>query len=233
MLFRSRVENLGATALPVRVLGELIWVRTAPLAAGAEPPDVPVAPDGLTDPGLARSYIERDWACHWTRAMENMLDSAHLPFVHARTIGKPMRRRMRDGSRISIDWDETSFGGRARAGLDGGQSPAVLSFYRPNMMELAIPVPGRRLRIHAVVIPSTPGRTRLIVVGSRDFARWGGFDPLFAWLNGRIADEDRAVVESAGPDETPTLDSEASVGADRATLQFRRYYYETLRPSRA
>ena len=223
----AKQDLLGAQALPVRQLGDLIWVFTGVGAA----PDEPTPPDGLTAGGLSRTYLIRDWACHWTRAMENMLDSPHLPFVHRRTIGRVYRRRMKPGSRMDITWRDTPTGGRATAGLDGEANGAFLEFFRPNVMALTIPIPGRHLRIHALVIPTEAGRTRLIVAGSRDFARLGLLDPGFNWMNGRIADEDRAVVESSGPDETPPPGAERSVATDKATLQFRKYYYETLRGS--
>ena len=225
----AKRDLLAAQALPVRQLGELIWVFTEPGAA----PDEPVSPDGLTAPGLSRTYLSRDWACHWTRAMENMLDSPHLPFVHRRTIGRIYRRRMTETSRMDITWEDTPTGGRATAALDGDANGAFLEFFRPNVMALTIPIPGRHLRIYALVIPTEPGRTRLIVAGSRDFARLGLLDPGFNWMNGRIADEDQAVVESSGPDETPPPGAERSVATDRATLRFRKYYYETLRESAA
>ena len=81
--------------------------------------------------------------------------------------------------------------------------------------------------------PAEAGRTRLTVVASRDFARSPLLEPLFRWINGRIADEDKAVVESSGPQEVPPAARERSVGSDRATLQFRRYYDSQLRGSRA
>ena len=217
--------QLGAQALPVRVLGDLVWVRTAPGPA----PDEPVAPDGLTAPGLSRVYVNRLWDCHWTRAMENMLDSPHLPFVHRRTIGRAYRRRMTPESRMEIVWEDTPAGGIARANLDGDHNPAFLEFFRPNIMALNIPIPGKHLRIHALVVPAEAGKTRLTVVGSRDFARLPVLDPWFAWMNGLIADEDRAVVESSGRSEVPPAASEHSVATDRATLQFRKYYYDELR----
>lgn len=221
----ARCENLSAAALPVREIGEMIWVYTRP---GASPPE-PVVPDGLTEPILTRTYIERDWACHWTRAMENMLDSPHLPFVHRNTIGRPYRRQMTPTSRMDIRWEDTDFGGRAWASLDGHESGGWLDFYRPNIMALNIPIPGRHLRIHALVVPGESGRTRLTVVASRDFLQFALFEPVFRWMNGRIADEDRAVVESSGPSEVPRAAEERSVGSDRATLQFRRYYDAELR----
>jgi len=225
----ARCETLGATAIPVREIGDLVWVYTHPKAMDVPEP---VVPESLTDPTLTRTYIARDWACHWTRAMENMLDSPHLPFVHSRTIGRAYRRAMTPSSRMEIGWEDTSFGGRASASLDGAASAGLLEFYRPNVMVLHIPIPGRRLRIHALVVPAEAGRTRLLVVASRDFARLPVFEPLFRWMNGRIADEDQAVVESSGPLEVPLAGQEHSVGSDRATLQFRRYYDSQLRGGR-
>ena len=54
----ARLEVLGAQALPVRQLGELIWVYTAP---GERSPPEPVVPDSLTSPDLSRIYVERSW----------------------------------------------------------------------------------------------------------------------------------------------------------------------------
>ncbi len=225
----AKTARLGAQALPIRQIGDLVWVYTA---AGAEHVPEPSVPAGLADPGLARCYVERLWACHWTRAMENMLDSPHLPFVHRRTIGGSMRARMTARSRLEVEWEDRPWGGVSRANLDGERNEAFLEFHRPNMMSLHIPIPGKILGIHALVIPADTGATRLLVVGSRSFLRWPILGPLFGRLNGAIAAEDRAVVESSGPDEVPPPGEEPSVATDRATLQFRKYYYETLRPSR-
>ena len=226
----ARLERLGAIALPVRVIGDLVWVYTG---LNTEAAGEPVVPEGLSSPDLSRIYVSRDWTCHWTRAMENMLDSPHLPFVHRRTIGRTYRRRMTDTSRMDITWEDRPWGGRSQASLDGVGGGGHLEFFRPNVMALTIPIPKRRLQIFALVIPAKAGETRLIVAASRDFARARWLNPLFAWSNGRIADEDKAVVESSGSDETPALGIEPVVGTDRATLQFRKYYWETLRGSAA
>jgi phenylpropionate dioxygenase-like ring-hydroxylating dioxygenase large terminal subunit len=226
---RARLETLCATALPVRVIGDLVWIYTAPCA---DPPE-PVAPEALADPRMVRSYVTRTWRCHWTRAMENMLDSPHLPFVHKRSIGAGLKRRMQPTSTMEITWEATDFGGTARASLDGRDGGGVLEFHRPNMMTLSIPTRSRRLSIHALVLPVDNETTQLTVCGSRNFLRSRLLNPLFSALNARIADEDRAIVESCGVAEAPPASAEHSVGSDLATLQFRRYYYETLRGSAA
>lgn len=226
----AKLDQLGATAIPVRVLGDMVWVFTAP---GREAPVEPVAPEGLIRPDLSRTYISRVWTCHWTRAMENMLDSPHLPFVHRRTIGKPLLRRMTPASQMEITWEDQPWGGRASARLDGVDGGGVLEFFRPNVMALTIPIPGRHFRIHALVIPVSETQTRLVVATSRSFARMGLLDAAFRMSSARIADEDKAVVESSPAGAIPPAGQERSVKTDRATLQFRKYYHEVLAGSAA
>ena len=226
----AKRDQLGATALPTRILGDMVWIYTAPgHVAQAEP----VAPEGLVASGLSRTYVSRLWDCHWTRAMENMLDSPHLPFVHRTTIGKPLVRRMSPQSSMDVVWEDTPWGGRASAHLDGVDGGGVLEFFRPSMMALTIPIPNRHFRIHALVVPAGAGKTQLTVVASRGFLRSGIFDPLFRTSSAKIADEDKAVLESSPPGEVPPAAQERSVRTDRATLQFRKYYYDELRGSAA
>lgn len=226
----AKIEQLGATALPTRIMGDMVWVYTAP---GREALAEPIAPDGLVAPGLSRTYVTRLWDCHWTRAMENMLDSPHLPFVHRKTIGKSLLRRMTPQSSMDIVWEDTPWGGRASAHLDGLDGGGVLEFFRPNVMALTIPIPNRHFRIHALVMPAGEGKTQLTVVTSRGFLRAGVFDPMFRLSSAKIADEDKAVVESSPKGAVPPSGEERSVKTDRATLQFRKYYHDVLAASAA
>lgn len=226
----AKRDILGAIPVPVREIGGLIWVYTAP---GASAPSEPAPPEGMTGAHFTRIYLERIWSCHWTRAMENMLDSPHLPFVHRATIGRDYRSRMTTSSRMEVTWTETPEGGLARAILDGVDNGGVLEFRKPNIMVLHIPIPGRHFRIHALVIPVDAKTTRMALVGSRDFARARLFNPFFTRSNLRILNEDRAVVESSQPTEIPPPGQERSVRTDQATLAFRKYYFDALKPSRA
>ncbi|MCB1691805.1 MAG: aromatic ring-hydroxylating dioxygenase subunit alpha [Pseudomonadales bacterium] len=224
----AKRSQLNATSLPARVIGDLVWVYTSPLGQPAESPQVP---EGLDEAGLTRTYITRTWHCHWTRAMENMLDSPHLPFVHRRSIGRGLARKMKPDSRMDISWEDTSFGGRSIALMDGVDGGGRLEFFRPNVMALTIPMPGRHFRIHALVIPVNESETRLVVATSRNFLRPRLFNLLFQSSSRKIADEDRAVVESSPPGEVPPPGHEQSVATDKATLKFRHYYHRVLRHS--
>ncbi len=226
----AKREHLFAHALPSRVIGDLVWVY----ADAAEPnPPEPQVPDGLTLPTVTRTYLEVNWAAHWTRVMENMLDSPHVPFVHRGTIGRPMQGYLTPETRMDISWDERPYGGRSHMVLSNRPEAnlAFLDFYRPNIMALHIPIPGKHFRMHAICVPEAKDRTRLLVIGSRDFATPRFLNPLFNFMNGRIAAEDKAVVESSPPGAVPRPAEEVSVASDRATLRFRKYYFAHLHES--
>ena len=96
-------------------------------------------------------------------------------------------------------------------------------------MALNIPIPGKLFRLHAFCVPLEENRTRMIIVGARDFATSALLDPVFNRQYRRILDEDEAVVCSSRPPEVPPASEEHSVATDRGTLRFRRYYYDQLR----
>ena len=100
-------------------------------------------------------------------------------------------------------------------------------------MVLKIPIPGKHFRINAFCVPVSAQQTRMIIVGSRDFATLSLLDPFFARSNAKILAEDEVVLTSSDPPEVPEPGAERSVASDAPTLAFRKYYFQTLRPSRA
>jgi phenylpropionate dioxygenase-like ring-hydroxylating dioxygenase large terminal subunit len=226
----AKREQLGAVAVPARELGGLLWVYTAP---GATAPTEPSPPVSLTRTDLGHTYTVAEWATHWTRAMENMLDSPHVPFVHRATIGRDQRKRMTRDSRMTMRWEATDFGGHIGMTLDDQPEVMLLEFHKPNLMLLKIPIPGRLFRMHAICVPVGPRATRMIVVGARDFATSSLLNPFFKKSNDKILFEDQAVLESSEPPEVPPAGDERSVASDRPTLQFRKYHFDVLKPSAA
>jgi phenylpropionate dioxygenase-like ring-hydroxylating dioxygenase large terminal subunit len=177
-------------------------------------------------------FVSR-WHAHWTRAMENMLDMPHLPFVHRTTIGVTLAGRVRPGSEMQVNYEPTADGGLIRATLDGQADDGWLEFIKPNRMTLHIPVPRRRLILHVFCVPEDEGRTRMIILSARDFARWLPIGPLLNWFNARVALQDQSVVETSLPAEVPLASLERSVASDKPTLAFRKYYLDVLRSPRA
>lgn len=226
----AKLENYSAMALPVREIGNLLWVYSD-VARSAAPPE-PTIPDALTNDTLAFTYLQVEWKAHWTRAMENMLDSPHVPFLHATTIGRFVRPHLKPNSRMNVEWTDTEFGGETHSNIDGSHdSGAKLQFFKPNMMVLHIPVPKQIFRMHSFCIPIDHERVRMIVVGARSFARFSLLNYYFNHSNAKIAEQDRVVVESSDPVIIPPPGHEQSVRTDKATLRFRKYYFDELAKS--
>jgi phenylpropionate dioxygenase-like ring-hydroxylating dioxygenase large terminal subunit len=226
----AKRKRLGAIALPVRERDGVLWLRTAPGAASEEPPPIDSLARGLRL--CAQSF---HWRAHWTRVMENMLDSPHVAFVHRRTFGGPIARMLagRPDARMDIDWEPHAHGAMIAASVEGEPRPAALNYVFPDLMELTLDFRGRLFRLLAVCIPVAERETRLTLITARGFLRPPLFDFLFNRVNRRIAEEDRAIVESSIPPWVPLGGEEVSVRTDAATLAFRRLYRERLLGSRA
>jgi phenylpropionate dioxygenase-like ring-hydroxylating dioxygenase large terminal subunit len=212
--------------VPVRELASQLWIFTAP---GADAPSEPQVHEALLRPGVRVSGFAVEWKTHWTRAMENMLDWPHLPFVHTKTIGRSMVGQ--SASRMDITWDEEPWGARTRIAIDGKAQEASLDLRWPNQMNLHISPPGKLMIMMVACVPVDGERTRLLVTMARDFMTSPIFDPFFHWANARIASEDKEVVESSFPVEIPPPGEERSVRTDGPTLAFRKRYYAELRGS--
>ena len=243
-----RRERLGAPALPVVEAGGFVWVFTGfdrqdgtSGAGAAEPPAYgavghptysPVL-DGPTEAtgALARMDHVEEWDCHWTRAMENMLDFPHLPYVHRTTIGRFVRRRQRRDSRLSYDLAETDYGFRFGTRLDGGEPQAFLAWYRPHGMVLDTMAAPRLMRMHIWCVPVDDRRTRMVLSTVRNVQPQPVFSPAFDAVNRKILHQDRAIVESSQPPVVPPGAAERSVPTDRPTLTFRTWYHRELAPS--
>ena len=223
----AKCAALGALALPVRESGGFVWLYT-----GFDPATEPMLSETLSDPRVVLCGQAMRWNVHWTRAMENMLDSPHLPFVHKRSIGRGLAKLVGSG-RMDVRWTPTDFGARIENEVEGRPSTARLDFRSPNAMELFIDPPGKTFRMFAVCLPESDTHTQMCIYTVRDFARSRLFDPLFRWSNRRIATEDQAVLESSQPLAVPAAGSEKSVRTDAPTLAFRKYYFEQLAGSRS
>jgi len=219
----AKKRALGAAAVPVREAANLIWIYTEP---GADPGTGPEIGE-IDDPRLRLCSFALEWRVHWTRAMENMLDSPHLPFVHRATIGRglaPLVER-----RMDIAVEEQPWGFRSTIAVDGAARPGGLDFRWPNRMVLHIGLPRRKLVLSVACVPIDARRTRLLLTTARSFLTHPWLDVWFDLMNRRIAAEDKAIVESSDPIEVPDAREEKSVRTDAPTLRFRTLYQRRLK----
>lgn len=224
----AKREKLGGIALPTAELAGLVWIHTA-VEPPAEGPQV--HPAFLRDDVRVSSFVVT-WKTHWTRAMENMLDWPHLPFVHARTIGKELTEAVRRG-RMDVVIERQPWGAHTHVVVDGVRKPGELDYRFPNVMNLFIPIPDKTLMMGIACVPEGPETTRMILTTVRSFLRSRLLDGFFHRENMKIATEDKAIVESSWPAEIPEASAERSTRIDELTLLFRKRYLADLKGSTA
>lgn len=222
----AKTANLGATPLPVREVAGFLWLYT-----GFDPQDEPQPMEALQRDDVVLCGQSVTWRVHWTRAMENMLDSPHLPFVHKSTIGRFLAPYL--NRRMDMNWTPRPFGAEINAQIGADRPPSRLDYRFPNAMELFIDSPGKIMHLIAVCLPEDDRTTRLSIYTVRNFARSRLLDPFFRWTNGKIAREDKAVLETSLPNEVPPASEEKSVRTDAPTLAFRKIYFDRIKGSRA
>lgn len=222
----AKLDKLNATPIPVVERAGLIWVYTD---VGVDAPSEPQISELLLRDRTRVTTVDMLWKTHWTRAMENMLDWPHLPFVHYKTIGRGMLAA--PNSRMDVNWEERPWGAHSSITIDGQAQAGSLDFRWPNIMNLFIPMPENKLVLAATAIPVNATTTRMLLVSYRRFLTSPLFDIFFDRMNVKIAAEDQAIIESSFPVEVPHPREEQSVRTDSLTLAFRKRYFAELRES--
>lgn len=217
------VNRLGATAMPSVEAGGLVWVFT-----GFGPLGDPAYPDSLDDPLQVRGVHVEDWDCHWTRAMESMLDSTHVPVVHATTIGRYMKRRARRDSVMRLNVVEEDFGFGFLDGVDDHPPGGEITWYRPNLMMLETVIPPRKLRLYIWCVPVDDQHTRMVQLSTRNFAKNRSVGVAVDTFNRSVFRQARRVVETSPPGPVPDPHREQNVPTDKPMLIFRHWYHREL-----
>jgi phenylpropionate dioxygenase-like ring-hydroxylating dioxygenase large terminal subunit len=216
---------------PVYEAHGLIWIwwgEDAP--AELEPPRF------FADLGAPFSYATaRDpWEAHYSRVIENQLDVAHLPFIHANTIGRgsrtiadgPVVRWINDGQFQLFVYNRPEDGTPARKASEIQVDPEKdfrLEFIFPNLWQNRI---SDSVRIVAAFVPVDENRTMLYLRFYQKVVRLpvlrGVFNRLAMPSNLYIAHQDRRVVETHDPQPSALRVGEQLVHADGPIVEYRR-----------
>jgi phenylpropionate dioxygenase-like ring-hydroxylating dioxygenase large terminal subunit len=209
----------------------IVWV-----ALDAPVHEVPSFPEG-DDPAfrkvLAGPYRFR---AKGPRILENFLDVAHLPFVHAGLLGDPTRARIEDYE------VETTAGGVAARGIkiwqpdpDGtGNAAQVLYDYaveRPLTASFRKRQEGKCFAMLDTVTPVGDGESGdeeslAWVVLALNYADDASDDELRAFQD-KVSVQDKAIVESQRPELLPLdLQAELHLRSDRMAIAYRRWLRE-------
>jgi phenylpropionate dioxygenase-like ring-hydroxylating dioxygenase large terminal subunit len=195
-------------------------------------PDLPYFPE--LENGWRHHTFTVDWPVHYTRAIENQLDVAHLPFVHRTTIGAggrtlvegPYVEASDKGIRVWVTNRRDDGPVRSLAELEAaaaGTNPG-LDFLFPGVWLLDL---GARLKNFVAFVPVNEQTTRYYV---RAYRRSGSgliarpFEWLMSLGSRFILSQDRRVVVTQTPPSSLDAGHDRLVSADRAVSQFRKLH---------
>ena len=200
------------------------------------------APEDLPNPDFFDNLDETfyyssahdPWDAHYSRVIENQLDVVHLPFIHARTIGRG-NRTLVDGPVVEWKGDKmlyTYVFNRVDDGKPplkpGELSPKLstsvhLEFIFPNLWQNYI---SESVRIIAAFVPVDEAHTLLYLRFYQNFMRLPMLGKLVARLampsNLYIAHEDRRVVTTQQPKASGLKIGEILIQGDLPIIEYRK-----------
>jgi phenylpropionate dioxygenase-like ring-hydroxylating dioxygenase large terminal subunit len=190
--------------------------------------------------GIPFVSFQDPWKTHYSRVIENQLDTAHLPFIHRKTIGK--------GNRTLVDGPLLVWKGSKRFLLyvfnktDDGSRPLKpeqlakkpgdsqhLEFIFPNLWQNYI---IKKMRILAAFVPVDEENTLMYLRFYQGLVNFPVLTKLlnliFIRYNYKIAHEDRRVVVTHEPKRTSLRMNENLIPADRPIVEYRKMRDELI-----
>jgi phenylpropionate dioxygenase-like ring-hydroxylating dioxygenase large terminal subunit len=221
-----------AATYPVQEKHSWIWLfwGDPALAAATAIPAIPQVQDDT----LRSIQGDFHWQVNYARAMDNGLDFAHAPFVHAGAFGNPEEPEVG-----TLALTTNQFGAEATVMLKPNQPKGIwrllatkepqpvatrTGFALPNLTFLEVNLPFGRLVIWTAHVPIDDTTT---------VSKWMNFRSFFTgkWADGdarkrtlKIFAQDQPIVESQRPHALPSQSAtEIHVAADGLQLQYREY----------
>ncbi len=200
----------------------------------AERPPLPNFPE-FDDPKYKRLWGDYWWDVHYTRAVENGMDIAHAPFVHAGSFGNPDEPEVEH-----YEVQEMPFGADATVHLNPppargiwgrlrgkkGERPPVKTtggFRMPNITRLQVRLPFGDFVLYTCHLPVDDNKTRSIWLQLRSFFKHNYFDRDSFRRVIKIFNEDRRTVLEQRPELLPyDLAAELHVRSDAIQIAYRK-----------
>ena len=221
-------DRFHTQSFPVREAHGFVWMWWGETAEALPP--LPFF-DDLADDFPWAGFAD-DWPVHYTRAIENQLDVAHLPFVHRTTIGKGGATVV-DGPGLECEGDDMRFWVRNR--VDDGVPPVgpddlpesaskvSLVFRFPHLWQNIL---SDKVRVFLAFVPVDESNTRIYMRFYQRFLRVPLLAGLVTWLGMLfsvvILRQDKRVVVTQRPIRTQLKMGEQLIAADRPIAEFRK-----------
>lgn len=188
-------KAMRADTVQVREMNGYIYMWGDPLS---EPVGEPAWFPELTSRFAYSEFVE-EWDTHYSRAVENQLDFAHLPFVHQTTIGRGMTPELEHTLHEEPGYLRYSSAPRGKTAPPG----QGIQWRAPNVWLLTI---ADGFRNTVVFAPIDEERTRMYLRAYQAYVTWpilrDVVGALLTFSNKRVLVQDQRVVEAQRPKET-------------------------------
>jgi phenylpropionate dioxygenase-like ring-hydroxylating dioxygenase large terminal subunit len=225
-------RRASVPSYPVREAGGVLWAWLGdPAKAALREPPVP-APPADRDGPFAEVNSHVDIASHFSQVMANLVDPAHVPFLHVDTLARyaNLREHRMRFARI----DERADGvivSQARYEDEPvtAQTPTYNhTIYSPFVTNDRYRDPAKTLVVDFwyLMVPIAPGKTRYLFRQYRNFLTHPLIRRAMNWRFRRFADvaleEDRVIVEGQHARLAQGLDFKQLVATDTLVLRYQR-----------
>lgn len=165
-LIAKNREHYCVTTLPTQEANGLLWVwPDAASTAIAPSQPLPLSPQVDASRGFVWSSMVRDLEYDWQTLVENVADPSHVPFAHHGVQGNRNRAKPLPIKIVESTQD------RIEAKTEGGFETQI-TFTPPCHLEYAINFGGdRQVGLVTYCIPVSPGKSRLVALFPRNFAK--------------------------------------------------------------
>jgi len=228
-------EQFKVKAYPARDEHGFIWVWLG--EPRDEYPPVPWFSD--IDGSFNYGTSTQHWTTHYSRAIENQLDVAHLPFVHYNTIGRGNRTVVNgpyttlESNTITVYPDNEVDEGQTPRRVDEIKSPLhdfFVQFKFPNIWQNRI---SSGFRVVAVFAPIDDENTLMYLRSYRKGFNFPLLKQLSDYIGSRgnqlVAGQDRRVVQTQEPKRSELYGQEKLIQADRPIILYRQRREELIK----
>lgn len=220
-----------------------IWAFLGDLPEAERPPK-PEFPE-FDDPQYRPLWGDFTWKAHYTRTVENGMDIAHAPFVHAGSFGNPNAPEVEDYQVSGDEWSGRAYvtlrppapkGLWSRVNGTYGKSldelPGVKTgagFMMPNITRLEVNLSLGSFVLYTCHLPVNDELTISKWLQLRTFFKQPFFDGDATKRVIKIFLEDQPTVEAQRPEILPyDLGAELSVRSDSIQIAYRRLHRKYL-----
>ncbi|BAY49704.1 Rieske [2Fe-2S] domain-containing protein [Scytonema sp. HK-05] len=226
---KARIETY-----PVQEKYGYVWLFYGDLPEEERPP-IPPFPE-FEDPTFNQIFLELKYQTHYTRCIENTLDSAHLAIVHAKSFGAGFRQ---DPRVPDYQVQEENWGISAKIKYANFTKPQNIfklffspsytelntktTFYLPNITKVEVDFVRGKMINYAIHLPVDENTTITKRIQFRNVLKQQWADSLFVKSLYKSLNEDRIVSESQYPAVIPdSLSAEVHCPSDALPLAYRK-----------